>query len=295
MKAYSANNSSSQVRLNQLCSECHRRIKQKTVCPSCGDLARDQIVKGYEFAKDQYVIIDTDEIQKLRKKDEDKSIRIDAFVAPEEIDPLYWSDTSYFLAPDGPAGQKPFGLLHRVMHDKQMYCIAKVVLFNKEQLVLVRPLGKVLCMTVLKLLNQVKAPASFDDEVSEPAISDAEIQLAEMLVAETTSKQFDLREYKDEYNEKLTMLIESKVNGEELVSAPEDAEPHNVINLMEALKASVTKAQEARGGSPIAQGGPKKAAAAPRKRAAKKTPAAEQLADQLAKPTKRKAAKKKSS
>jgi DNA end-binding protein Ku len=287
VKAYTSSNSGSQVRLNQLHAACNSRIKQKTVCPLCGDVARDDIVKGYEYAKDTYVVVDLEELEKLRSKDEGRAIRIDCFVEPSAIDPIHFSDSHYFLVPEGAAGQKPFALLRQTMVTKGLHCVAKVVLHNKEQLVLVRPVENLLCMTVLKYATQVKSTEAFKDEVAEVAISDAEVELANTLIDETTAGEFDLDVYKDEYTEKLTQLIEAKVSGEEIVEAP-SAETSNVINLMEALRASVQRAQADVTPSPASQA---RKPASRKKAAAKESGAAQKLlADQLSKPKKKKAA-----
>ena len=93
VKAYTSSNSGGTIRLNQLHSECNSRIQQKVVCPNCGDISRDQIVKGYEYAKNQFVVIDLDELEKLRSQDESRAVRIESFISPEQIDPIYYSDT----------------------------------------------------------------------------------------------------------------------------------------------------------------------------------------------------------
>jgi len=294
VKAYSASNSGSEIHLNQLHATCHSRIRQKLTCPICGDVERNEIVKGYEYAKDQYVVIDLEELEKLRAQDESKAIKIDKFVSPETIDPIYCSESSYYLLPEGAAGQKPYALLHQTMTRQNVCCVARVVLFNKEQLVLVRPLDKLLCMTVLKYATQVKATSAFDDERTEAKVSEAELQLAATLIEETKADQFDLSEYKDEYTEKLTQLIEAKVHGQEIVEAP-SLETPTVINLMDALKASVEKAQQARGGS--SRRAPVAGEPAAAKSAAKKKPVAKAkktLAETLASPgAEKKAAKRK--
>jgi DNA end-binding protein Ku len=284
VKAYSASNSGSQIRLNQLCSSCHSRIRQKTVCPACGDLERSAIVKGYEYAKDQYVVIDLDELDKLRAPDEGKAIKIDTFVPPDQVDPIHFSESSYFLLPDGAAGQKPYSLLHRAMIDKSLTCVAKVVLHNKEQLVLIRPLDELLCMTVLRYASQVKS--------SDSEVTDAEYKLAATLIGETTTAEFDLGVYRDQYIDRLTKVIEAKVSGEEIVEAP-SADAPNVINLMAALKASVAKAQAggADGAVKASSESPTtaKRVAKTKKKVAKKK-STESLAKSLAEPGKRKKA-----
>ena len=286
VKAYTSSNSGGTIRLNQLHSECNSRIQQKVVCPNCGDISRDQIVKGYEYAKNQFVVIDLDELEKLRSQDESRAVRIESFISPEQIDPIYFSDTHYFLVPDGAVGHKPYSLILAAMQRKGLVCVARVVLHNKEQLVLVRPVDDLLCMTVLKYSSQVKAPTSFADEITASAISEDEYALAETLIDESTAADFDLSAFKDQYTERLTQIIEAKVSGEEVVTASTSDDAPQVVNLMEALKASVAKAQAAQGkpASPVTAKKPTKKAApsAGSKKTTKKPK--ELLAEQLANP-----------
>src|SRR5262245_43595897 len=111
VKAYTATSSSgSPIALNQLHDKCHSRIKYQKTCPVHGEVSTDEIVMGYEFAKGQYVVVNPDEIEKLRTEG-DKSISVNAFVPADAIDPVYNSGKTYYLVPDGPVGQKPFSLL----------------------------------------------------------------------------------------------------------------------------------------------------------------------------------------
>jgi DNA end-binding protein Ku len=262
VKAYTASSSAGgEISLNQLHDECHSRIRYKKICPIHGEVANDEIVMGYEFAKDQYAVIDPAELEKLRSES-DRAVNIDTFIQPEELDPIYFTDRTYYLTPDGPAGQKSYALLHQAMTDENLYCVGQVVLHGKEQLVLVRPAGKLLSMTALHYETQIKPASAFEDELVPTEFSAEEMKLTKMLVHATAEKEFDLSAYKDLYTERLTQLIEAKVQGEELVVAPAD-EPQTIINLMDALKASVAKAH----------------AVAPAKaRKAKKAPAAKKMA-----------------
>jgi DNA end-binding protein Ku len=245
VKAYSANSSSGNIRFNQLHQECNSRINYKTTCPKCGDISRSDIVKGYEYSKDQYVVIDLDELEKLRAKDESKAIRIDKFINPEQVDPRYMSETTYYLVPDGVPGQKPFALLREAFERKYLACIAHVVLHNKDQLVMVRAVDNLLAMTVLRYETELKSPELFADEIASPEISDDEFKLAETLIDETTVDEFDMADYEDKYHQRLKALIDAKVEGKEIV-APPDIDVAPVVNLMEALKASV---KQVKGGS----------------------------------------------
>lgn len=249
VKAYTASSSGGgEISLNQLHADCHSRIRYQKTCPIHGEVTQDQIVMGFEYAKGQYVVIDTAELDKLRTEG-DKAISIDTFIRPDEIDPLYFTDKSYYLTPDGPAGQKSFALLQQAMIDQNMWATAQVVMHGKEQLVLVRPMEKLLSMTTLYYHSQVKAPSSFEDELGTPDIASEEMKLVNMLVSATAEKPFDHTQYRDVYTERLTKLIESKVEGKELVAAPSEETSH-VINLMDALKQSVARVQAVKVPSP---------------------------------------------
>ena len=301
VKAYSANDSSGNIRLNQLHEECNSRINYKVSCPKCGDISRSELVKGYEYSKDQYVVIDLDELEKLRAKDENKAIRIDKFINPEQVDPRYMSETTYYLVPDGAPGQKPFALLREALDKKYLACIAHVVLHNKDQLVLVRTVENLLAMTVLRYESELKSIDQFTEEVVATEISSDEYKLAEKLIDETTVDEFEIGEYEDKYHQRLTALIEAKVEGKEIVAAP-DVATAPVVNLMDALKASVKQIKDTEPDDTP----PKRRKAAPTKKqvakrgkkttkssAGRTSKAAKALAKSLAAKPKKKAAKPK--
>lgn len=260
VKAFTAGGSGGQISLNQLHEECHSRIKYQKVCPIHGEVSADEIVSGYEFSKGQYVVIDPGELEKLRSES-DKSIAVDCFVGADEIDPVYHTGKTYYLVPDGPVGQKPYALLHQSMAEANLHAVAQVVISNREQLVRLRPLDHLIAMSVLAYDTQVKKAAGFEDEFTETQSSDQELELTKTLIGALVREDFDIAAYKDKYTERLTQLIESKVEGKELVSPPSEEAPQ-VINLMDALKASVQQVKP-----------PTKAAAAQKKPAKKTTPA----------------------
>lgn len=263
VKGYTATSSAGGITLNQLHEECHSRIQYKKVCPIHGEVPNDEIVKGYQFAKDQYVTIDTDELEKLRSE-ADRSINIDKFVRPELLDPSYFAGKTYYLAPDGKAGQKPYALLQRALAEENLYGIAQVVISSREQLVVLRPLEKLLAISVLHYAEELNEPAAYEGELADGEVSDQEIQLAKTLIEATTADELNIEEYKNLYNERLAKLVETKVAGEEVVQAPEEEGPA-VINLMDALKASV---EQTKGKKPAA------GRAAKKKTPEKKAPAA---------------------
>ena len=244
VKAYTAAVSGNgQLRLNQLHHDCHCRIKYQKVCPVHGEIPNDQIVSGYEYASGQYVVVDPKELDALRAQSE-KTIHIDTLVPVEEMDPLQLTGKDYYLTPDGVSGQKGYALLRQALLDEGLCGIARAVWHGKEQLVMLCPRGRLIVMSLLKYALEVKAPSVFEREVAEVAEFTAEeLQLTQTLVQATTARQFDFSRYTNQYQEKLAELIEAKVSGQELVAA-ELEEPQVVINLMEALKASVAKARE---------------------------------------------------
>lgn len=262
VRAFTANNTSEDVRLNQLHKDCHSRVRYMKVCPEHGELKQADIVSGYEYAKDQYVVIDPSEIQKLRPES-DRTIRIDGFIAPEEIDSVFRAGKTYYLLPDGAAGNKPYALLRRGMQDGDVVAIAQVVLSGREQLVLVEPRDSMLVMTILHIAKKIRAADDYEDEIPEQDLSKEELALTETLIGASKIADFDFASYKDAYVEKLSELIQMKVDGQEIVEAPDREQP-KIINLMEALKASVAAAQ----GSKKMAGSAKEAGAS--KRASKK-------------------------
>ena len=228
---------------NQLHAGCNSRIKYQKVCPIHGEVSSDQIVSGYEYSKDQYVVIDTAELEKLRTEDS-KALTVQEFIPSDALDPMYFSGTTYYLVPDGPVGQRPYAVIHQGMVEQDRYAIAQVVWHGKEQVVLIRPVDGLLTMTGLSYEHQVTKPSAFEDETPKAEIAPDEMKLAKTLIAATTKKKFDFSVYKDVYTEKLTQLIEAKVAGKEIVAA----QPHEhaqIINLMDALKQSVEKLQVA--------------------------------------------------
>jgi len=268
VKAFSASSETSgQIHLNQLHAECHSRIKYVKTCPIHGEVTNDEIVSGYEFAKDQYVVIDPEQIEELRGPG-DKSVNIDTFVKAGTIEPIYYAGRTYYLLPEGPVGQKPYALIHKAMEEEGLEAIGEVVLSGRKQLMLLRPVGRLLAMTGLRYAPQVKQPAGFEDELTEEKLGEQELQLTRQLMGALTSEELDLEKYRDDYVEKLTEIIQAKVRGEELVAPPPEAQPQ-VINLMEALKASVERIKPP-AAKPAAEKPPRRMAASAKERPAKK-------------------------
>ena len=246
VRAYAAGQSAGsggEIRLNQLHAECHSRIKYQKTCPVHGEVKQDEIVSGYEFAKDQYVVIDPAEIEKLRKPSE-KAIQIDAFIKPDAIDERFLSGRTQYLLPEGAPAFKPYALLHRTLVETGRVAFAKVVLAGKQQLVVVRPLENLLAMSFLNYASELKSIADFRDESPTVEVDRKELDLAKTLTKSLSVDDFDLAEHADDYTQKLMQLIEAKQKGEEIVSSgPAEAAQPQVSNLMEALQQSLAQAK----------------------------------------------------
>lgn len=240
VKAYTATQSGAEIHLNQLHAECNSRIKYQKTCPNHGEVATDEIVSGYEFGKGQYVVVDPDEVQKLRKQS-DSSIEIQGFIPANEIDPLFHSGKTYYLVPDGPVGQKPYALFRHGMADGEVVAFGQIILSGRVQKVLLRVVDGMIAMTILQYAEKVKRAQAFQDEVQEPTLSKEELALTKTLIDASKIREFDFTAFKDEYVREMTELIQLKVEGKEIVEVTEAEEPQ-IINLMDALKASIANA-----------------------------------------------------
>jgi DNA end-binding protein Ku len=253
----------SQISLNQLHDECHSRIRYKKTCPEHGEVDHSEIVMGYEYEKDQYAIIDPGEIEKLRSE-RDKSINIDRFVDPAAIDPVYFAGKTYYLLPSGPAGQQPYALLQRALVDQHVVGLGQVVIGNREQLVALRPAGKLLAATVLQYTEHVKPADEFEALLNSRPVSAQELKLAKTLIDALRDDQPHLEGYRDLYNERLRELVEAKVEGREVIKLPAAKAPPT-INLIDALKKSL-EFKKARGAAKKAPAVKRRAAPAKRKK-----------------------------
>ena len=272
VKAYTAAVSGGgKISLNQLHKDCNSRIKYTKSCPTHGEVPADQIVSGYEFAKGQYVIVDTDELDTLRSPAE-KAVTIQNFIDRDDVPNRYLCGRTLYLVPDGPVAQKPYSLLHRVMVESGRVGFARVVMNGKEKLMLIEPVDNLISMAELSYAQELKKPSDFADEVTRVEVDPAEIKLAKTLTDAMAVQDFDIAAFKDSYSDNLTALIEAKIAGKEVVAPPAEDVPQ-VINLMEALQRSVEATRKAAAAGPkpkppklVAPSTAEKQAAAPRKR-----------------------------
>jgi DNA end-binding protein Ku len=277
VKVYSANDSSGKISFNQLHAERKTRLKQQMYDPETGEIVpRDKIVKGYEFAKDQYVVFGEEELDQLELATS-RSMDITEFVPIETIDPLFF-ESGYYLGPDKGA-ERAFKLLTAGMADMKHAAVAKYVKGGKQNLILLRPLGPGMVMQMLRFADELKSQAEVP--IPEATISEAEMNLARQFIQQLAKPKFDATQYKDEYREKLKDLIDRKVKGETVTLTPVAAPVAQVVDLMAALKASLAK----QGAAPAAD------APAEERKPPQRAPRSEQAAKEAPAPKKAKGKK----
>jgi DNA end-binding protein Ku len=240
IQTYSAAESQAAISFNMLHAKCGSRLKQQYVCKKDGEVVeRDDMVKGYEFAKDQYVTFTKEELKALEQEKE-RAIEITEFVPAKEVDPIYF-DGAYYLGPDE-GGDKAFHLLAEAMRQTGRAAIARWAARGKQYIVMIRPMGKGLVMQQLLYADEVRAI----DEVpiGDADVKDSELKLAVQLVHQIASEQFRPQDYEDEVRKRQKAAIEGKVQGQEIVAQPEEPKGQ-IINLMDALKASLAKKSDA--------------------------------------------------
>jgi DNA end-binding protein Ku len=237
VKLYSTGESKAGISFNMLHDKCRSRLKQQYICPKDNEIVpRDHTVKGYEFSKDQYVVFTEEELEALEEA-ASKAIEISEFVPASAVDPVYF-DTAYYLGPDK-GGDRAYRLLVEAMKQTGRCALARYAARGKGYLVLVRPFGKALVMQQLRYPDEVRGVSEIpieDGEVKEP-----ELKLATQFVGQLSTDAFHPEKYEDKVRKKIEALIESKVQGNNItLLAPEEPKAQ-IIDLMEALKASLSQ------------------------------------------------------
>lgn len=244
VKLYTATQSSGTISFNLLHKSCGSRLRQQYVCIKEDKLVeRDDMVKGYEFAKDQYVTFTPDEIKTLEEVGS-HAVEISEFVPIESIDPVYF-DKTYYLAPDKGAA-KPYSLLTEALRETKRCAVGRWAAKGKAYIVILRPIGRVLTMQQLHFATEVR-PAS-EMEVPQPEVKPPELKLARQLIEQQMSETFDPTTYVDQVKGRIDAAIQKKVEeGKEISVIEEPPETRGkVIDLMEALRASLEKTEAAR-------------------------------------------------
>jgi DNA end-binding protein Ku len=235
VKLYSAAESAATVRFNQIDRRDGGRIKQQLISSNSGEIVpRDEIVKGYEFAKGQYVLFSPEELKALDVA-ATHMIDIDQFLPDGTVDRIYF-DKAYYLGPDK-GGARAYHLLAEALRSTGRIALGRYAARGRQHLVLVRPKDKGLLLEQLHYADEVRAFSEVPLE--EVAVKDSELQLAKQLIDQAASDTFDPTSYRDEVREQIMALIQRKIEGEDISVAPTEKPEHKIIDLMEALKASL--------------------------------------------------------
>jgi DNA end-binding protein Ku len=235
VKVFPATDAGATLSFNQLHGECQTRIQQKRWCPKCErEVANTDIVKGYEFEKGRYVVVEEDDLQKVRVEST-RVINLERFTDDRAIDPIYL-ERPYYLAPDGPVARDAFAVIREGMQG--MAGIGKVALYGREYLVKVQPREKGLVMYTLRHAAEIRSMDAIDELGEMPAtVKPDEVKLARQVMA-TFEGAVQLEAYADEYQAGLREIIDAKIQGREIVAQEPEAPP-KVVNLMEALRKSL--------------------------------------------------------
>ena len=236
----------SDVSFRMLHRECGTPIKQKRYCPVHErDLGPDEIVKGWEVAKGQFVVVEEEEIEALQSRDDSRSIEISRFVDAGQVDPIYF-DRTYFLVPaQAAAARRPYVLLLNAMNESGMAALGRFVQQGREKLCLIRPKGDALALETLFLAADVYSQAEIEEAVEETTVKKPELALARQVI-ESLAGEFDPSELQSDYRRDLRALLEAKLAGEEIATAPEPVAETPVVDLMDALRRSVEEAKQAK-------------------------------------------------
>jgi DNA end-binding protein Ku len=238
VKLYSATEASRQISFNLLHKTCGSRLRQQYFCiKEDVPVSRDEMVKGYEFAKDQYVMFSPEELKAMEEAGT-QSADINEFVPIAAIDPVYF-DKAYYIAPDK-GGAKPYALFAKALRESKRCAVGRWAARGKQYIVMIRPVDDGLVMQQLLYAGEVRAISEIDIPTMD--VKDAELKLAKQLIDQQTSLKFDPSQYTDEVSARIEKAVQGKVEGQEITmsEAPETGGAQ-VIDLMEALRASLEK------------------------------------------------------
>ncbi len=238
VRVYTAVSATDKITFNQLHKNCHQRIRQKLVCPAHGEVAREELVKGYEYAADKFVVLDETDLEAVRLETTG-AIDLVQFVRPEELDPMFL-DTPYYLGPDGPVAEEGFAVVREALRRSKRIGIGRVVLGGKEKLLALKPVGRGLVFFTLRYLAEVRPASAYFEGLGEQQVDAAQVALAQRLI-ESRSGALDLASFTDRYQTALLDLIKAKVAGTPPVLVPR-ASNGSALGLLEALRQSVAQA-----------------------------------------------------
>lgn len=229
-----------EIKFNYLHEKCGTPIKYERHCPNCDvEVPQEEIVRGYEYQKGQYVVLRDEDFEGI-PDERTRTIDIMDFVDLTEIDPIYF-EKSYYLEPS-PGGEKAYALLKRAMNDTGKIAVAKVAIRSKETLVVLRVYQNALAMATIFYPDEIRATTGLTGIQTEPTLHENEIRMATNLI-QNLSSHFDASKYTNNYREALMRIIQTKIAGGEITQAPE-RETGKIIDLMEALRASIAQTEK---------------------------------------------------
>jgi DNA end-binding protein Ku len=237
VKVYPASESAATLSFNQLHAECRTRIQQKKWCPQCQrEVANTELVKGYEFEKGRFVVLDDADFDKVTTEST-RVINLVQFADAQDLDPIYF-DRSYYLAPDGPMASEAYAVMREGMTGKTG--IGKLALYGREYLVAVQPRDRGIVMFTLHHAAEIRSMDTIDELRTVPAeIKPEEARLAKQVIGSFEGGRLDLATFHDEYKDGLRSIIDKKIAGEEVVAPVPVEAPQKVVNLMDALRKSL--------------------------------------------------------
>ena len=241
VRMYNAVSSSSKIRLNQLHKDCDNRIKYQNTCPEHGPVERSDIVKGYEYEKGKYVVIEQDALEGIQLET-NKVVELVQFVDADEVDSMLYN-SHYYVAPDGPVAEEAFRVLRDALQESGKVGIGRVVLSGREHVVRLEPEDAGFVLTTLRYAYEVRGSTAYFEDIADSEPDEAQVGLARQLI-ESHVGAFAPTDYVDRYEDALLSLIKARVQGEEPVLVQE-REVGKVIDLMEALKGSLEMSSQA--------------------------------------------------
>lgn len=254
VRLYTATTESTRLSFHLLHKDTHNRIRMQPKDPEIGDVDRADLVKGYEYDKDRYVVLTDEDFEQVKIESSDTLV-IDSFADESDVDELYL-DRPYYLAPDGKVAQETFRVIHQAMQDKGKVAISRLVIGGRERLMILYPRDKGFVVTTLRTNAEVRDAAVYFGDIADGAVDAEMLTLASQLIDQKAGS-FDPATFHDHYEDALREMVEAKLKGEAPVvaTAPERGK---VINLMDALRQSLQRSEAGGAPAPAEAGGDKK-------------------------------------
>jgi DNA end-binding protein Ku len=235
VRLHNATTTVNRISFNWLHKDTHNRVQMKPSDPELGQVERSELVKGYEFEKDQYIVVGDEDLEKIQIESTE-TITIEEFVDADDVDPIFL-DSPYFLAPDGPVADETFRVIHKAMGGKNKAALGRVVLSGRERRVIITLRGNGLMLTTLRVAAEVRRHEEYFSDITDGDLDDEALKLAELIISQNEGA-WDSSEFEDQYQKELLEIVMAKIKGTKpvITKAPERGK---VINLMDALKQSI--------------------------------------------------------